>query len=87
MIFQEFLALLEKDKINLLVVKPIGNHAGAAVTGIGMIGEFLFVQCSGGGIGDAILIDIGIDPVGGRAAHRAEELIEATMDGPVGNRA
>ena len=87
MIFQELLALLEKDEIDLLVVKPIGNHAGPAVTGIGMIGQVLFVQWSGWGIGDTILIDIGIDPVGRRAADRAEEAVEPTMNGPVGNGA
>ena len=87
MIFQELLAFLEKDKIDFLVVKPIGNHTGPAVTGIGMIGQFLLVQWPGGGIGNTVLIDIGIDPVGGRAADRAKEPVEPTMNGPVGNGA
>ena len=86
MIFQEFLTLFEKDKIDLFVVKPIGNHAGPAVTGIGVLGKVRLVQGSGWGIGDAVLIDIGIDPVGGRAADRAKEAVEPTMDRAVGNR-
>jgi len=52
-----------------------------------MIGQFLFVQWLGGRIGDTVLIDIGIDPIGGRAADCAEEPVEPTMGGAIGNGA
>ncbi len=85
--FEELQGFVEEDHVDFLDVEVGGDEAGAEVFGVGVFGEVGFVERAGGWDWDAIVLDEGVEPIGGGAAGGAEEVVEAAVDGGVGDGA
>ena len=86
-LLEEGHALLQEEQVHLLQVEVGRDQPGAVVLRVGVLRQRPTVEDSGRRDGNPIAVDEGVQPVGGRAAHRAEEVIEAAVDRRVGARA
>ena len=75
------LAFGKEDHIHFLHGKIVGDAAKAAILRVWVLGQFATVELFCRRNGNAVTVDECIQPVGGGAAGRAIELIEAVVDG------
>ena len=68
------------------MVKVRGNQTGATIERPLVLGELRPVEFSRGRHRDAIAVNPGVEPVGGRAAGGAEEVVEAAVQRAVRDR-
>ena len=76
----------KSDEIDFFMVEVVGHHAPAAVVGVGVLRQLASVENPRGRHGDAVAVDVGVEPVGGRAAGGAEEDVDRFRDGGGGKR-
>ncbi len=83
---EEFLAFLEEDQVDLLEIEIRGDHAGAVITGVRMLGQWPAIHNTRGRDRDLVVINISVKPIGGGARSRAEEFLKAVIQRPAGDR-
>ena len=83
---EERKTLLEKDLVDRLEVEIRGDHARPVVPGIRMFGQRTAVHDLGGRNGNAIPINVGIEPIRGRTACGTKEMIESAVHGSAPQR-
>ena len=77
---EELKALLEKDLIDFLQVEVRSDHARTVVPGVRVLGQRSTINDPGWRNGNAVAVDIGVQPIGSRTTCGAEEMIEPTID-------
>lgn len=82
-LFDEFFAFLEKNKVNFFKIEVGSDHAASIVPGVGVFWQGIAVENAGRRYGNAVAIDVGIEPVSGGTTGGAEKLIEPAIDGAV----
>ena len=82
MLFEEFAALFQKDKVHFLHREIRRDQTRTAVVGIRVLRQLRFVKRAGGRHRNAIVFDESVEPVGGGTARRAEEAVEAVVHRP-----
>ena len=83
---QPGLALFQEHQVHLIEFEAGRHEPAAAIVSVGMLWKFRGIEQRGGRDGDAVVLDVGVQPIGGRAAGRAEEVVEPAMHGTVGDR-
>ena len=84
---EERRALLEEDEVDLFEIEVRRDHArGGCRASTDAWAARLCRFSRSSAARDAVAVDVGVEPVGGRAAGRAEELVEAAVDRAVGDR-
>ena len=79
-VVEELKALLQEDHVHLLVIKPWRDETSTTIEGPFVRGQLRFINELRGRYGNAIAIHESVEPVGGWAAHRSEEVIKAPMN-------
>ncbi len=71
---------LEEDEVDFFKIEIRCDHASTVVVGIGVLRQVRPVEQAGGRHGDAVAVDIGVEPIGRWTGHGAVELVEPAMN-------
>ena len=85
MLSQKGPTAVQQHEIDQLEVEIGSDHTWPIVARIGMLWQRATIQNACGGHRNPVSVNPGVQPVCRRTAHCAEELIETTVDGRVGN--
>ena len=82
---EELQAFFQEDHVDFFKVKVRGHQSGAAVKGPLVFRKIALVDLPGWRDRNPVALHVSIKPVGGGTADRAEKVVEATVDGAIGN--
>ena len=86
-LFEEADAFLEEEKVDFFEIEVGGDFSRAVVAGVGMFGQRRAVEDFGWGDGNAVAVDVSVEPVCGGATGGAVEVIESAVKRAVWNGA
>ena len=78
-LLQEADAFFKEEKVNFFEVEVGGDFSRTVVVGVGMFGQGGAVEDLGWGDGNAVAVDVGVEPVGCGAASGAVEVVESSV--------
>ena len=86
-LFEEVDAFFKEEKVDFFEVEVGGDLSRTVVAGVGMFGQRRAVEDLGWGDGNAVAVDVGVEPVCGGATGGAVEVIESAVKRAVWNGA
>ena len=82
-LFEEADAFFEEEEVDFFEVEVGGDFSRTVVAGVGMFGQGRAVEDLGWGDGNAVAVDVGVEPVGCGAAGGSVEVVESLVEGSV----
>lgn len=78
-LFEEVNAFFEEDEVDFFEIEVGGDLSRTVVAGVGMFGQGRAVEDLGGRDGNAVAVDVGVEPVSGGATGGAVEVVESSV--------
>ena len=83
MLFEELDAFFEEEEVDFFEVEVGVDFSRTVVAGVGMFGQGRAVEDLGWGDGNAVAVDVGVEPVGCGATGGSVEVVESLVEGSV----
>ena len=78
-LFEEVDAFFEKDEVDFFEVEVGGGFSRTVVAGVRMFGQGRAVEDLGWGDGNAVAVNVGVEPIGGGATGGSVEVVESAV--------